>query len=209
MTQPPVGFHHRFIPGSRAETVLLLHGTGADENDLLPLAAQLLPGAAVLSPRGKVSEQGANRFFRRLAVGVFDEVDLRHRTDELAAFVTEAAAEYRFDPLKVIALGYSNGANIAATLLLLKPYVLSGAVLFRPTLPLTPDSLPDLAQIRVLIAAARHDEYSSLESTGALADLLTRSGALVDLHWEPGGHGLTHGDYRAAIDWFKLHYPGK
>ncbi len=207
MTQPPIGFHHRFIPGSRPETILLLHGTGGDENDLLSLATHLLPGAPVLSPRGKVSEQGANRFFRRLAIGVFDEQDVRQRSSELAAFVAEASAEYGFDPLKVIAVGYSNGANIAASMLLLKPYVLAGAVLFRPTLPLVPEALPDLSQVKVLLAAARHDEYSSVASTGALADLLTEAGASVDINWEPGGHALTPADYRAASDWLKLHYP--
>src|SRR5687767_2993928 len=124
----------------------MLHGTGGDEHDPLPLAGTLLPGAAILSPRGRVLERGMPRFFRRLAEGVFDLDDLRVRTRELAAFVTAAADRYGFDPTRVVAVGFSNGANIAASLLLLEPQTLAEAVLFRAMVPLVPDPLPSLAR---------------------------------------------------------------
>src|SRR4051812_42568663 len=137
---PPTSYVHRFIPSSSGDqrTLLLLHGTGGDENDLLPLASMIAPGAAVLSPRGNVQEQGANRFFRRLAEGVFDLEDLRRRTDELADFVREAVEQYELDAREVIAVGFSNGANIAASMLLVHPDVLRGAVLFRAMVPFEP-----------------------------------------------------------------------
>ncbi|MHB8629758.1 MAG: alpha/beta hydrolase [Aggregatilineales bacterium] len=141
--EPDLGFYHRYIPARNsatdtqwARTLLLLHGTGGDENDLLGLGAEIDPNANLLSPRGKVLEQGMARYFRRLAEGVFDEADVIARTNELADFVTAAAAHYHFDPAHVTAVGYSNGANIAVGLLLLRPAVLAGAVLLRAILPL-------------------------------------------------------------------------
>jgi phospholipase/carboxylesterase/glyoxalase family protein len=134
-------FVHRFIPARERErglTLLLLHGTGGDETDLLPLGEALAPGAALLSPRGKVRENGMPRFFRRVSEGVFDLEDLRFRTHELADFVAEAAAAYGFDPTRVVAVGYSNGANIAASIVLLRPQTFAGAILFRPMVPLVP-----------------------------------------------------------------------
>src|SRR6187397_432273 len=137
-----LGFEHRFVParpdGAGRPPLLLLHGTGGDESDLLPLGEALAPGAAVLSPRGNVLENGMPRFFRRLAEGVFDEEDVIRRAHELADFVGAAAARHGFDPKRVIAVGYSNGANIAAAILLLRPGALAGAVLFRAMVPLVP-----------------------------------------------------------------------
>ena len=153
-------FIHRFIPAparSTGRTLLLLHGTGGDENDMIPLGRDLDPNAALLSPRGNVLENGMPRFFRRLAEGIFDEEDVIRRAHELADFVGAAAARYEFDPQRVTAVGYSNGANIAAAILLLRPEVLSAAILFRAMVPLVPASLPNLAQARVLISSGKHD----------------------------------------------------
>ena len=168
-------FVHQYVPpvGKSPYTLLLLHGTGGDEHDLLGLGQQLGNGAALLSPRGKV-ENGMPRFFRRLAMGVFDIEDLKYRTRELAEFVKQAARHYGFDPQKVKALGYSNGANIAAGLLLLRPEVLSGAVLLRPMVPLVPDQLPDLKDVPVFIAAGRKDPIVRPEQTAKLAELLRK-----------------------------------
>ena len=150
-------FVHRFVKGAGAETLLLLHGTGDDENGLISLGKELAPQANLLSPRGKVLEQGMPRFFKRLRPGVFDLDDLRLRTTELAAFVREAAGKYQFDPARVIAVGYSNGANIAASLLYREPDLLAGAVLFRAMNPWPGQDAPPLAAVPVLIAAGKHD----------------------------------------------------
>src|SRR3954463_16668755 len=145
-TEFDLEFSHVFEPrtGTSTPPVLLLHGTGGNEHDLLPLGRAVAPGSALLSPRGKVLENGMPRFFRRLAEGVFDEQDLIRRTHELADFIEEAAAHYGFDATKVVAIGYSNGANIAGGTLLLRPGILSGAALLRPMVPLIPQALPEL-----------------------------------------------------------------
>jgi phospholipase/carboxylesterase len=160
MAEELAGFKHRFVAGSGQEgaTLLLLHGTGGNENDLLPLGRELLPGANLLSPRGKVLEHGMPRFFRRLAEGVFDEEDLKFRTEELAGFVKEASGRYDFDPDKLFAVGFSNGANIAASLLLMRPNLLRGAVLLRPMVPFEPEALPDLSGVRIFVAAGEMDD---------------------------------------------------
>src|SRR5437868_10373853 len=134
--RPQPDFIHEFAPGSSARTLLLLHGTGGNERDLIPLGHDLDPNASLLSPRGKVLENGMPRFFRRLAEGIFDLEDLQKRTHELADFVTSAAEHYKIDTQKIVAVGYSNGANIAASMLLLRPEVLSAAILFRAMVPL-------------------------------------------------------------------------
>jgi phospholipase/carboxylesterase len=197
------GFVHRFDPAKElgAPTLLLLHGTGGDENDLLPLGRMLDERAALLSPRGKVLENGMPRFFRRLSMGVFDEEDLVNRTHELASFVEEAASEYGLDPQRLFAVGFSNGANIAASLLLLHPGLLAGAVLLRAMTPFELETLPDLSDTPVYLAAGRSDQMIPPESTERLAELLREAGAKVTLDWQPGGHGIGRAEVEAARDW--------
>jgi predicted esterase len=198
-----LGFVHVFEAPSAPEApiLLLLHGTGGNEQDLLSVAEVVAPAAGVLSPRGKVLERGMPRFFRRLAEGVFDIEDLKFRTVELAEFVKAAAAEYRFDLDRVTALGFSNGANIAASVLLLRPDVLKSAILFRAMVPLEPDPLPSLAGARVLLSNGRRDPLVSPAETERLAALLRQSGAEVTLKWQASGHELTQGDLAAGRDW--------
>ncbi len=203
MAAPDLGFIHRFIPGAPDKPVLLLlHGTGGDETDLLPLGEALLPGAARLSPRGKVLENGMPRFFRRLAEGVFDLDDLRKRTHELAEFVEDARKAYDLAERRPVAVGFSNGANIAAALLLLRPAVLDGALLIRPMVPLVPDPLPDLRGVRVQINAGQVDPLVPGPQSEALAKLLGDAGASVDLRWIAGGHALTREDLDVGKSWF-------
>lgn len=208
MTRPDesLGFIHRFIPAPETDsalTLLLLHGTGGDETDLLGVGRQLAPTAALLSPRGKVSENGALRFFRRLAEGVFDLKDLRARTHELADFIGAAVQRYRLAADRIVAAGFSNGANIGASVLLLRPQVLAGAVLFRPMVPLVPSPMPTLHGKPVLLAAGRWDPIVSPDETERLQRLLVQAGANVTLHWEQTGHGLTHVDIEAARVWLE------
>lgn len=169
---------------------------------MIPLGRDLDPGAALLSPRGKVLENGMPRFFRRLAEGVFDEEDVVRRAGELADFVTAAATQYEFDPKRVIAVGYSNGANIAAAVLLLRPEVLAGAVLFRAMVPLVPPFLPKLAHARVLLSSGKQDPIVPVENAERLAAMLREAGADVTSHFEPAGHSLGPGDIEAAREWF-------
>ena len=194
------GFKHVFRAAAdpSAPTLLLLHGTGGNEHDLIPLADNIASGAAVLSPRGKVLEGQMPRFFRRLAEGVFDLDDLRVRTRELADFVEVSAARYGFDATRVVAVGFSNGANIAASLLLLTPGVLSGAILFRAMVPIVPDPLPSLRGTRVLMSNGRADPLIPAAQAEVLADLFRRCGADVMLEWQSGGHNLTKRDVELA-----------
>jgi phospholipase/carboxylesterase len=205
-----LGFTHRYIPyldaGDRAGlTLLLLHGTGGNEDDLLPLGRELDPNAGLLSPRGKILE-GARipRFFRRLAEGVFDIEDLKFRTHELAGFVANASRIYGFDAHKVIAVGYSNGANIAASMLLLKPQTLSGAILFRAMVPLVPDNLPDLSEKRIFMSSGLRDPIATRQEAETLSELLKQAHAVVDLQWQDSGHELTQDDVHAAKQWLAL-----
>lgn len=206
MTGPDLGFTHRFVAGSRPGSVplLLLHGTGGDEHDLLSIGQSLAPGAPLLSPRGQVLERGMPRFFRRHAEGVFDIEDLKFRAAQLARFVAEARERYQLGEIPPIAVGLSNGANIAAALLLLHPGTLSAALLWRPMVPLVPDPIPTLDGVRVLIAAGRQDPIASASQSQALADLLQRAGADVTLHWSNAGHGLTREDLEAGERWMEL-----
>ena len=201
-----LGFVHVFKPAQSpgAPTLLLLHGTGGDENDMLPLGG-LAPGAALLSPRGNVLENGMPRFFRRLAEGVFDVEDVKRRAGELADFVAAAADRYRFDPSRVIAMGFSNGANIASATMLLRPGVLKGAILFRAMVPLVPDSRQNalLGGTRVLISNGRVDPIVSSEETERLARLLQAAGADVEVHWQPAGHQLMPSDFAVAKTWLQ------
>jgi len=203
MTAPDLGFEHVFTAPAApdAPTLLLLHGTGGNEHDLVPLAESLAPGAAVLSPRGKVLERGMPRFFRRLAEGVFDIEDLKFRAAELADFINDAAAKHHFSTRDLTAVGFSNGANIAGALLLLRPDALGAAVLFRAMVPLVPDTLPTLTHTPVLISNGRIDPLVSAEETEQLASLLRSAGASVEVSWQNSGHELTDRDVVTAREW--------
>ena len=203
-------FAHRWDPrpGS-ARTLLLLHGTGANEDDLIPLGDALDREANLLSPRGPVLEHGMPRFFRRLAEGVFDMEDLHARTHQLADFVGASAREYGFDPAGVTAVGFSNGANIAAAMLLLRPGVVRRAILLRAMVPLEPERPPDLAGTAVFLAAGRQDPIIRPENSERLAELLRASGADVTLRWSPVGHQLTPGDVDDARAWLSAAAPGR
>lgn len=194
---------HRWVPGSApgAPVLLLLHGTGGDEDDLIPLARMVAPGAALLSPRGNVAEQGAARFFRRLAEGVFDLEDLAARTRELGEFVLAAEERYGFDRNRLYAMGFSNGANIAASLMLSRPEVLAGAVLLRAMVPFEPSAPVELGGRPVLIGAGRLDPLVPASVTERLADLLRDAGADVTLEWQQAGHQLVQGDLSGIADW--------
>src|ERR1700761_5047615 len=197
-----LGFAHGFEPGSSEWTLLLLHGTGGDEHDLVGLGRQLAPQAALLSPRGQVLENGMPRFFRRLAVGQLDIPDLLARTDQLASFVAAAATAYDRDPSHVVAVGLSNGANIAASLLLRHPATLRAAGLLRPMLPYEPEQIPELTGTDVLIEAGERDPYSPSEQVTRLTEILRAGGAEVTTTVEPGaGHGLTQDDLRRLAAW--------
>ena len=196
-------FIHEFVPGTSSRTLLLLHGTGGNERDLIALGRELDPNAALLSPRGRVLENGMPRFFRRLAEGVFDLEDLKFRTNELADFVTSAAQHYGFALDNLVAVGYSNGANIAASILLLRPEIMNTAILFRAMVPLTPDKLPDLSSVRVWIGAGDQDPIVPASETKRLAELLRRAGADVTIRFATAGHGLTNDDLEAARDWIR------
>jgi phospholipase/carboxylesterase len=203
MNDAALGFIHRFLPGTKAGAtpLLLLHGTGGNEDDLLSLGQSLAPGAPLLSPRGKVLENGMPRFFRRLAEGVFDLEDLRYRAQELADFIAAARQAYDLGDTPPIAVGYSNGANIAAALLLLHPGSLSGALLLRPMVPLVPEAMPALEGVPVLIAAGRNDPIVPASQPRALADLLGSAGADVTLHGSDAAHGLTREDLEIGERW--------
>lgn len=197
------GFEHEYIPAQTegAPTLLLLHGTGGNEHDLMGLGEALLPSAARLSPRGPVLENGMARFFRRLSEGVFDLEDVRQRSADLAAFVQEAAESYKFDPKRVFAVGYSNGANIAASLLLLHPGILAGAVLFHAMVPIVPERLPDLSGLPVFMGSGRQDTLIPPAQAEELGRMLASAGAEVTAHWEPGGHALNRQEVAAAMEW--------
>jgi predicted esterase len=179
-----------------------LHGTGGNEQDLISLARELNPRAKILSPRGKVLESGMPRFFRRLAEGVFDIEDLKFRTHELAEFVEKASKIYGFDLRYVISVGYSNGANIASSLLLLHPEILSSAVLFRAMVPFIPEKVPDLKTKHIFMAAGKHDPIVPKGQTETLYHLYKKAGANVVLHWEENsGHELGYNEVPAAKGW--------
>jgi phospholipase/carboxylesterase len=218
------GFIHSFIPPkyegsvdntakrtSRRETereektfatFLLLHGTGGNEQDLIPLAYELDKNAAILSPRGKVLENGITpRFFRRLAEGVFDLEDLKFRTNELADFVNDASKTYNFDLKHIVAVGYSNGANIAASMLFLRPEILSSAILFRAMVPLLPQTLPNLSDKRIFMSSGLYDPIVSRQEADRLFGLFKKAGANISLSWQESGHELTMEEIRKAKEW--------
>jgi phospholipase/carboxylesterase len=196
-------FVHRFAPGNRREAapLLLLHGTGGDENDLLPLGQAIAPGAPLLSVRGCVLEHGMPRFFRRLAEGVFDEDDVRLRANELADFVIDARK--RYDLAAPMALGYSNGANIAAAMMLLRPEVLAGGVLLRAMVPLAQPPKADLGGKPVLIVSGASDPIIPPANSQRLATMLTQAHASVQHRTLPVGHQLSQADLTLAKAWLE------
>jgi phospholipase/carboxylesterase len=194
-------FTYRFIPGTSDRTLLLLHGTGGNENDLLPLGRSIDPDASLLSPRGKVSENGAPRFFRRLAEGVFDEKDVVARAHELANFVSAAAKKNGFDQNTLVAIGYSNGANIASAMMLLGLLKSRGAILFRPMVPLSHPPDASLENCAVLICGGRFDPIATPDQVSTLAELLRDRKAEVEVRIKESGHELTDADVEAARDW--------
>ncbi len=204
ITSKQLDFIHEYV-GARDSgndyTLLLLHGTGGTQYDLIPLGERLLPSAALLSPLGKVSENGHTRFFRRLSPGVFDLDDLRFRTHELSEFVANSAAVYKLNRDRIIAAGYSNGANMVASLLLLAPETLRAGVLFRPMVPLVPERLPNLDGVQVLIMGGRHDEVVAPQESVRLAELFHQANATVSIHWSDAGHGLQSQEIAHARDW--------
>ena len=200
MTDQGGRFNHYYEAGSGV-TLLMLHGTGGNEHDLVELGTAVAPGAAILSPRGQVLENGMPRFFRRLAEGVFDLDDLHARTRELAAWIRVFAVEQRITDQPIVAIGFSNGANMAGSLLLSEPGLLAGAILLRPMVPFVPDRLPSLAGVKVLIGAGTHDQLITVAETERLNDLLVACNAEVELYWQPGGHGLAAAEITQMREW--------
>ena len=205
------GFQYVIRPGNHDVTLLLLHGTGGDEYDLLDLGAFLSPGSSLVGARGRAPEGTVNRWFARFSPGVLDEDDIRRRAEELSGFVSAVTRQNRLNALKVWAVGFSNGANMAAAMLLLRPGLFAGAVLFRPMLPLLPESVPDLAGIPVLIASGMRDTMIPRHSTEDLAALLTRSGAQAEVRWADAGHRFGHDEVEQARQWLerRLDLPGR
>jgi phospholipase/carboxylesterase len=201
--RPQPDFIHEFVPGTSDRTLLLLHGTGGNERDLIPLGRELDPNASLLSPRGKILENGMPRFFRRLAEGVFDLEDLKTRTNELADFVTAAARHYKLATDHIVGVGYSNGANISASMLLLRPEIMHAAILFRAMVPLVPENLPDLSSVRVWIGAGSQDPIIPTSETQRLAELLRSAGADVTIRFFNAGHGLTSSEVEMTGQWLK------
>jgi len=199
--RPQPDFIHEFVQGKSSRTLLLLHGTGGTERALVSLGHDLDPDASLLSPRGKVLEDGMPRFFRRLAEGVFDLDDLRKRTHELADFVISAAEHYEIDNRYIVAVGYSNGANIAASMLLLRPEVLSAGILFRAMVPLILEQQPDLSSKSVFISAGSFDPIVPTSQTKQLAELLQAAGADVTIRFLQSGHQLMPDDVDLARQW--------
>ncbi len=206
-TVETLGLVHRYIPTEQSEnatTLLLLHGTGGDENDLISLGKALAPEANLLSPRGNVLERGLPRFFLRLAEGVFDQQDLKYRTAELSQFIVDASVRYGFNSERVVAVGYSNGANIAASLLLSEPDRLICAILFHPMVPFVPDALPNLNSRTIFIGAGENDPIVPVSNTKELVSMFQQVGAQVTIHWHRGGHALIQKEVEAAQKWFQM-----
>lgn len=204
-------FVHRFISANTKAkksslTLLLLHGTGGTEDDLIPLANELATDASILSVRGKVLENGMSRFFRRLEEGVFDLEDLKMRTDELADFILKSSSVYEFDLKRLLAVGYSNGANIAASLLLRRPEVLAGAILFRAMVPFIPDDLPDLSKKSVILLEGLRDPIVSKQEAESLLKIFNKAHSNVTIKWQGSGHNLTQEDIESAKKWLEINF---
>jgi phospholipase/carboxylesterase len=202
-----LGFIHRYVPAedsASGETLLVLHGTGGDENDLIGIGQAIAPGAAILSPRGNVLENGAPRFFRRISEGVFDPKEVRSRAEELARFIRAATVTYRLDSERVYALGYSNGANIASTVMLIDPGILQGSILLRPMLVYEPTEKNDLSGSAIFISAGRMDPIVPTTSVERLAALFESAHADVTLKWQLAGHSLVPSEVKEAAEWLAL-----
>jgi len=202
-----LGFIHRHVPAAdpaTADTLVVLHGTGGDENDLISIGQAIAPGAAILSPRGNVLENGAPRFFKRMAEGVFDPKEVRSRADELARFIRGAVVTYRLDPARIYALGYSNGANIASTVMLVEPGIFRGSILLRPMLVYDPPEQNDLSDTAVFISAGRMDPIVPVESVEKLVKLFESAHSNVTVKWQLAGHSLVPSEVREASEWLAL-----
>ena len=209
------GFHHIFINSTSSSstnssnnketnkklTLVLLHGTGGNEEDLIFLGKEIEPNASILSPRGKVLENGMPRFFKRLAEGVFDIEDLKFRTHELVEFIRKCSLHYKFELRKTIAIGFSNGANIAASILLLRPDVFQGTILFRAMVPLVPNPLPDLSNKKILLSAGLQDPIVSRSETENLFKLFQKTNANITLKWQNSSHNLIQDDLKISKEW--------
>ena len=200
-TRESHGFTHLIVEKKGPRSLLLLHGTGGDERDLLNLGGVLDPKAHLVSPRGNVREGEMARFFRRIRPGLFDEEDIRLRVEELGRFVSETAREHTLAPDALWGVGFSNGANMAAALLLLRPDLLAGAVLFRPMLPVEPEESVDLKGVAVYIAAGTRDEMIPAKGTEALIERLGAAGAEVTVTWAQAGHRFSSDEVEAARAW--------
>lgn len=200
--------NHVFYKGedSSRPTLLLLHGTGGNEHDLVGLGKEIDISANILSVRGNVLENGMPRFFKRLAEGVFDLEDLQVRTEELKSFIDEAAENYEFDRDNVVAIGYSNGANIAANLLFEYKNVLKGAILHHPMVPRRGVELPRMSKTPVFIGAGKNDHMCPATESEELQNLLQEAGAMVELYWHAYGHQLTQDEVQAAKQWYHLKF---
>jgi phospholipase/carboxylesterase len=199
---------HIFEKGTRQDmpTLVLFHGTGGTERDLLPLAKQISPESSVLSLKGNVLENGMPRFFRRLAEGIFDEEDLIFRTKEVKDFLDQAAVQYGFNRTNLVAVGYSNGANIAGSLLFHFQQTLKGAILHHPMVPRRGVQIPDLSGTPIFIGAGTNDPICSPRETEELQELFVGAGATVTVHWENFGHQLTSMEVDSAADWFRKQF---
>ena len=196
-----LGFIYNYIAGSSENVLLLLHGTGGNEDDLLTVGQMLDRNGSIVAPRGKVLENGMPRFFRRISPGVFDIEDLKFRANELGEFVDLLCKKYGFDSRSLVGVGYSNGANLVASLVLLKPTLLRRSILFRAMLPLVPDKIPDLNGTSVFISGGKYDEMIPEESTLELSSILLRSGANIKMNWEESTHALTADEVNKAREW--------
>jgi phospholipase/carboxylesterase len=214
------GFNHIFInsfsnssnnkkydDGNKKLTLVLLHGTGGNEEDLIFLGKKIEPNASILSPRGKVLENGMPRFFRRLSEGIFDLEDLRIRSHELADFIQKCSLHYKFDLEKTIAIGFSNGANISVSMLFLRPEVIKGAILFRAMVPFIPDPLPNLSSKKILLSSGLEDPIVSRNETENLFRLFQKTNAIITLKWQPSSHNLIQEDIVVAKPWISNNFP--
>lgn len=191
------GYLHRVKPGAEGKPIFFtFHGTGGDENQFFEFAADLVPSATIVSPRGDVAEYGAARFFKRTGEGVYDMADLARATDKMAEFVAALKAEHKAG--EVIGLGFSNGANILANLLIEKGRIFDKAVLMHPLIPFQPGDNPGLKGTKVLITAGRTDPIGPVAVTQALNDYLVGQGAEVMLDWHDGGHEIRREEVAAV-----------